>query len=427
MNCLSHTEQDTMKQSSTEKIRILVEKGVTISNPGSVDIGAEVDPGRISGNGVILYPGCRIYGAATLILDGVHIGYEAPVTIENCYVGPQVSLKGGFFSGAVFLEGASCGSGAHVRSGTIFEEQARCAHTVGLKQTILFPYVTLGSLINFCDILMSGGTSAKNHGEVGSSYIHFNFTPNQDKATASLLGDVPRGVMLDRNPIFLGGQGGLVGPCILEFGTTVSAGSICRKDEKKQGRLIIEGAASSGRVPFSPGIYRGIKRIVYNNINYIGNLLALRQWYLHTRSLFISKRYPEELARGLTDTLEANINERVKQFESFCLKMPVSIEMLAANSESSSPGRSVFQQKELFHQCAEVKTCLQRSWEFTGNADNRDRFLEVVQTQIQSSENSYLDVIKELGENSRQAGTDWLQSIVDHVTEAVFNNIPLLK
>ncbi|MCP3951671.1 MAG: hypothetical protein GY697_05550, partial [Desulfobacterales bacterium] len=147
-----------MAQSNTEKVRALLKKGVTISNPESVCIGSEVDLDRITGEDVVLYPGCRIYGEDTLILAGARIGYEAPATIDNCYVGPRVSLNGGFFTGAVFLEGAGCGSGAHVRAGTIFEEQARCAHTVGLKQTILFPFVTLGSLINFCDIFMSGGT-----------------------------------------------------------------------------------------------------------------------------------------------------------------------------------------------------------------------------------------------------------------------------
>ena len=109
------------------------------------------------------------------------------------------------------------GSGAHVRTGTLLEEQAGAAHTVGFKQTIFLPFVTAGSLINFCDCLMAGGTSRKNHSEIGSSYIHFNFTPRQDKATASLIGDVPRGVMLDQAPIFLGGQGGLVGPVLLDF------------------------------------------------------------------------------------------------------------------------------------------------------------------------------------------------------------------
>ena len=128
-----------------------------------------------------------------------------------------------------------------VREGCILEEHASIAHTVGLKQTILFPFVTLGSLINFCDCLMAGGTGPKDHSEVGSSYIHFNFTPNQDKATPSLIGDVPRGVMLNQRPIFLGGQGGMVGPLRLNYGITVAAGTILRKDELRPDRLIIGG------------------------------------------------------------------------------------------------------------------------------------------------------------------------------------------
>lgn len=54
---------------------------------------------------------------------------------------------------------------------------------------------------------MAGGTSRKDHSEVGSSYIHFNFTPDGDKTTPSLIGDVPRGEMLNQTPIFLGRQG----------------------------------------------------------------------------------------------------------------------------------------------------------------------------------------------------------------------------
>ena len=164
--------------SSDSKFNILRNKGVTIPVPESVHIDDEVDSDRISGQGVEIYPGCRIYGKKTLISDDVKLGYEGPVTVDNCQLGPGVQLKGGFFKSSVFLENSSAGSGAHVREGTIFEEQASIAHTVGLKQTILFPFVTLGSLINFCDCLMTGGTSRKDHSEVGSSYIHFNFTPN---------------------------------------------------------------------------------------------------------------------------------------------------------------------------------------------------------------------------------------------------------
>ena len=156
-------------------------------------ISDEVDRKRIA-DGAVIHIGCKIFGKDTLICDNVELGLEAPVTLKNCFVGPNVKLKGGYFENAVFLEGAAAGSGAHVRGGTIFEEQASIAHTVGLKQTLLFPFVPLGSLINFCDCLMAGGTSRKNHSEVGSAYIHFNYTPNQDKATASLIARVKRTV-----------------------------------------------------------------------------------------------------------------------------------------------------------------------------------------------------------------------------------------
>ena len=415
-----------MAPSKNERVKALLEKGVRITNPGSIDIGVEVDLDRISGEDVTLYPGCRIYGADTLILAGARIGYEAPVTIDNSYVGPRVSLHGGFYSGAVFLEGAGCGSGAHIRSGTIFEEEARCAHTVGLKQTLLFPWVTLGSLINFCDILMSGGTSARDHSEVGSSYIHFNYTPNQDKATASLLGDVPRGVMLAQRPNFLGGQGGLVGPCNLAFGTTVSAGSICRKDEKKTGRLIIEGTARSGRVSFATGVYRGVKRIVDHNVAYIGNLVALRQWYRQVRSLFISDHFPAALAAGLGATLDAAIDERIEQFNRFCRKMPASIDLLTAGTASGTPDMQVRQQQELYDRRAEVAAALQDARAIDGDTGSRDRFLESIQSAIRTRGKNYLGVIKGLDEEQRKTGTQWLQSVVDRSGAAAWRHLPLL-
>jgi bifunctional UDP-N-acetylglucosamine pyrophosphorylase / glucosamine-1-phosphate N-acetyltransferase len=259
-----------------DNINKLIQQGVTIPNPRSVTIGDEVDLGRIAEDGVTLYPGTRIFGASSFVGQGAQIGAEGPATIENCYIGQDVSLKGGYFSGAVFLRKAVCGLGSHVRQGTILEEEASIAHMVGLKQTILFPFVTLGSLINFCDCLMTGGTSRKNHSEVGSSYIHFNFTPNQDKATPSLLGDVPRGVMLNQSPIFLGGQGGLVGPCRIAYGTVLAAGTICRNDQLVEDHLVFGEKAHSGKIPYITGVYHGLKRILTNNILYIANLYALK-------------------------------------------------------------------------------------------------------------------------------------------------------
>jgi hypothetical protein len=98
------------------------------------------------------------------------------------------------------------------------EEESSGAHCVGLKQTILFPALTLGASSNFCDCLMAGGTGRKDHSEVGSSYIHFNFTPDADKTTPSLMGMFPA-VMLRERPIFLGGRGGMVGPLGVGYGS----------------------------------------------------------------------------------------------------------------------------------------------------------------------------------------------------------------
>ncbi|MDI6797203.1 MAG: protein GlmU, partial [Desulfatibacillaceae bacterium] len=246
-----------MNLNSARKCEILIQQGVKILLPETVFIGPEVDTGRIAA-GATIHPGCRITGARTLIGEGAVIGALGPSTVCDCFVGPGVRLEGGSFEQAVFLEGSSIGPCAHIRAGTILEEYASAAHSVGLKQTILFPFVTLGSLVNFCDCLMAGGTGKKNHSEVGSSYIHFNFTPSQDKATPSLLGDVPKGVMLRQPPIFLGGQGGLVGPCCIAFGTVIAAGCVWRKDVETPGRLV---SAASGRgvdIPFKPGAYSNL-------------------------------------------------------------------------------------------------------------------------------------------------------------------------
>ena len=167
-------------------ITALIEKGVKIPNPSSVEISEEVNINLISSEDVTIHSGCKIFGKKTLIMPGVKLGSRSPVTIKNCQLGKNVELKGGYFEGSTFLDSANMGDGAEVREGCLLEEEANGAHTVGLKQTILFPFVTLGSIINFCDILMAGGTSRTNHSEVGSSYIHFNYTSNQDNQSDRL-------------------------------------------------------------------------------------------------------------------------------------------------------------------------------------------------------------------------------------------------
>ncbi len=398
-----------------------MEKGVEIPHPQSVFIDPGVNPDRIF-PGAVIGPGTRLSGVDTAVGPGAVIGEETPATVENCWVGPQVRLGGGYFHEAVFLKGSRMGSGAHVRSGTILEENASGAHCVGLKQTVLFPFVTLGSLINFCDILMAGGTGRENHSEVGSAYIHFNFTPNQDKATASLLGDVAHGVLLDRPPIFLGGQGGLVGPCTLAFGTTIAAGTVWRKDEARSGRLLAGGGPRNGSVPFEPGIYRSVKRIVANNIAYIGNLIALGRWYRHVRSRFVGPDLPPWLHAGLLIALDRLVAERVKRLTAFCEKMPVSADRYRQSSGEGASAALLAQKAALFAQRETMARWITEIAEAVGNApENVVRAMDAARDRAGGE---YLSAIGSLEEPSRREIRDWLQGVVDQTRDRIRSLVP---
>lgn len=368
-----------------------------------VHIGADVVPDRISPDAVI-HPGSRIAGAETSIAAGCVLGAEAPVVLENCRLGRNVELKGGYYSGAVFFEGANMGSGAHVRAGTILEEEANGAHTVGLKQTIFLPYVTAGSLINFCDVLMAGGTSRKDHSEVGSSYIHFNFTPHQDKATASLVGDVPNGVFLDQKPIFLGGQGGLVGPARIAYGSVVAAGGVCRRDILEENQLHIPATPEAGTRPYETGVYRRADRLIKNNLAYIGNILALREWYRHVRPLFVRDTFDQAVLDGGLKNLDLVLKERIKRLGDVAGKFEASYQRLEANGGRPE---EIETQKRFNAEWASIKGRID-SIEPVGLGKLVDRI---------RVEGSYIETIQSINPQLKEEGRGILQAIVDGVTK----------
>ena len=391
-----------MDHDGSAKVRELLARGVRIPSPLTVHVGDEVDVARISADGVTIHPGCRIRGAGTVISAGVTLGAEGPVTLEDCRLGPRVQLKGGFFSRAVFLEGANMGLGAHVREGTLLEEEANGAHTVGLKQTILFPFVTLGSLINFCDCLMAGGTSRKDHSEVGSSYIHFNFTPDGTKATASLFGDVPRGVMLNQRPIFLGGQGGAVGPLTTGFGAVVGAGSILRDDVADDTFVLTPPAHGVSR-PVTPHARRKLRRVVERNVDYLANLVALHAWYTHVRAPFFAAQELGDLVfEGALAVLASARRERAARLTA-----------LVATVTPDDDAR-----RELRERIGEVIAVLDEPSVPDGAA-----FLEA----LGSPTAGYVATIQQLPPDVAQAGVAWLQQIVDELRSRVAALVPSLS
>jgi len=409
-------------------LKTLLKKGVAMPDPSQVFIGDDVDADRVSGKGTVIHPGCRISGKKTLILDGAEIGREGPVTVEDCLIGQKVELKGGFFRKSVFLRGSNVASGAHVREACLLEEEAGCAHSVGLKHTILFPFVTLGSLINFCDCLMAGGTSRKDHSEVGSSYIHFNYTPYQDKATASLIGDVPRGVMLDQPPIFLGGQGGLVGPAVIGYGTVIAAGVIQRDSIQEGGRLVTGTQEPSARKPqFMPGLMQELRVKVRNNLEYLANLIALKAWYAHARNLFSGSHPLEaELLGGAAMNLELAIDERISRLEGLVEKIPLSLNLHRNVVRTKFPSPAIMQQEELLGNWSYISEVLAACRSYAGSDRERESFLVSLQKEAQEK-SGYIEAMKGLAASIKGNGTVWLNGIVQTVMNRSLEKTPLFQ
>ncbi len=402
-----------LKLRAEQKIKALIAKGVSIPNPLSLDIGDEVSIDSISGNGVVLYPGTRLYGARTVISSGVVLGREGTVTVDNCQIGPQVELKGGSFSKAVFLEKSNMGPGAQVREACILEEQAGGAHCVGLKQTILFPFVTLGSLINFCDCFMAGGTSRRDHSEVGSSYIHFNFTPDGNKTTPSLIGDVPRGVLLDQKAIFLGGQGGMVGPLQIGYGNIIAAGSILRKDILVENKLVVSSSPSAGVLDYSHHAAGGVSRIIGHNFTFLANLCALVEWYRHVRKMFFEQQeFGRLMYEGVLEKLLLAKQERIKR--------------LQALVEEIEPGRHPACSCETGERSScELHTAVKHACNFFLQpcADSeldglRQKFCAAFE-QHADTEGDYISTVQALPDDARLFARAWLSALVDaHVRRA---------
>jgi len=397
-----------LKPLNDHKISGLILKGVDIPNPLTVDIGEEVLLENISGSGVKIFPGCRIYGRSTVIAEGARIGAEGPVTVDNCQIGPRVELKGGYFKGSVFLEKSNMALGAHVREGCILEEEANGAHCVGLKQTILFPFVTLGSLINFCDCLMAGGTSRKDHSEVGSSYIHFNYTPDGDKTTPSLIGDVPRGVMLNQRPIFLGGQGGMVGPLRLGYGNVVAAGTVLRQDIVEDGKIISSTGGRSFVSDHKPHSYPQLARILKNNLIYLANLTALESWYRHVRRPFFSTmEFGDLIYQGALDKITLARKERTSRLITLTQKVSRAHERCSCGTR---PERQACELHDHIHGVCEL---FDEGVLDSAEVELREHFLGAFEKHRGQGDGDYIEHIKALPAAVSQDGVKWLQQIVD--------------
>jgi UDP-N-acetylglucosamine/UDP-N-acetylgalactosamine diphosphorylase len=389
------------------QVAALLARGVRCPAPETLHVAPEVEPARLAA-GVTIHPGCRLTGAALAAGPECVLGEEGPVALRDCQLGRGVRLRGGSFDRATILDEADIGPCAHVRFGTLLEEGVSAGHAVGLKQTVLLPRVVLGSLINFCDCLMAGGCRGA-HSEVGSSYVHFNFTPHQEKATPSLLGDVPAGVLLEQPPIFLGGQGGLVGPCRIAYGTVLAAGQVWRRDVEAPGRLLLH--AAPGAVidqPYDPRVMGGVERRTANNLVYLGNLLALDAWWRHARRPFAVEPWQQHLHAGALARLDEMFAERLRRLDDFAAKVAVSAGL--------APAAQAERQQAFAAAWPGARAALAARIAGRAGAMPPDEARDVLARA--GGRDGYLAWVASLDAASRRTLTAWLQGIVDQAAAA---------
>ena len=318
--CRRRTSEADMGQILEEMLDTLAAQGVTILDRRQTYLDEAVVVSRIC-RGAVLYPGTRLVGARTFVGPGARIGTEGSAVLENTVIGENAEVASGYLSDSVMLRNARVGANAHLRGGSLLEEEASTAHAVGLKHTVLMSFVTMGSLINFCDALIAGGTSRRDHTEVGSGFIHFNFTPrgrSGDKATPSLVGDVVHGVFLRQPRIFLGGLSGMIGPQKVGFGSFTVAGQVIRR-EVPPDRIVADVPRAVDKEFHT--LNEMPDRALRLNLEYIGQLTALQAWYRDVRLARIPSHAEYEHLRIVTsaacDLLSVSINERVQRLRQF--------------------------------------------------------------------------------------------------------------
>ena len=180
------------------------------------------------------------------------------------------------------------------------------------------------------------------------------------------------------------------------------------------------GAGKGGNVAFTPGKFRSDKRIVVNNIIYIANLIALKQWYEQVRTLFISNRFPRALLEALQEKVDMAIGERISRLEAVCLKKP------ADGQEGQSAQIIKADVWSFDERWPELKEIFKVQPADAAGASLRDQFLESVCQGISTFGQDYIRVIQGLDPADSAMGTRWLQGIVDNILSGSKKIIPSL-
>ncbi len=413
-------------------IEQLQQRGVIISDPNQIKIGPEVKIENIESE-VVLQPGCIIQGEKTMLGRGTILG---PMGVfNNVRCGRKVKLGQGYYENCVFLDGAETRFGSEMRGGTLFMEEAQAAHTVGCKMTILGIRVVLGSLINFCDVLVTGGTEESfGFTEIGSGTIHYNFTPNGLKF-GSLIGPGVYGEMYGLFPkTFVGGQTQIISPTTIGYQSLIPAGTAVRQIVP-DGVMSIEKPLSAGQKNYQPHLLTSVKEKFRITSLLISHYYSLYYYFLHIRKFFAKLQndiFSQQLFHEAAEIIQLNIQERLRwlfsqternQIANFFGKLPQSLEIYQSELQQSSYTKIKFylqQIKEHQTLLQQKDSLYQKLTDLCPELPEQEEFLNLCQKVWQEKNpKNYLEALICLPIEVKKVGQFWLQKLVHIRMESI--------
>jgi len=413
-------------------IQKFIEKGVVIPQIHQIFISSDVSVDQIE-SGVVLLPGTFLEGQIQLG-SGTIIGPNAK--LKNVYCGRNVQLQSGCYENCVFLDNAKTRSNAEIRGGSLLMDQSETSHTVGCKMTILGMKVVVGSVVNYCDVFVSGGTEdAFSFTEIGSGAIHYNFTPSGLKFS-SLIGPGAVGEFFGLFPqTFIGGQTKIIAPVSIGSQVLIPAGLSVRQSVPS-GKLYVESPLHSVQKNFSLHMLTSTIEKVQTTAQCILHYKALSLFFQKVRLLFAQIQkdaFLESLLQQAIETVQANINERM-----YWLFSDIGLFSKLANSEKihvQQLEQTTVEKKVTFHlqEIAEHQALQNIQQELQQILIEKfptipleNEFIEIWKQHVQSQTwQDYFSCMIALSKENKKLGSTWLQSLIQTQYKKIQNKIEI--
>jgi UDP-N-acetylglucosamine/UDP-N-acetylgalactosamine diphosphorylase len=192
--------------------------------------------------------------------------------------------------------------------------------------------------------------------------------------------------------------------------------------------MLLKGSALLSERPLHAGLYREVRRKVCNNLLYIGNLAALRQWYVHVRKPFLkTQEGGGALCEGALEVLDAALEERISRLRALAAKMEESIAMAEKVLQDRTKEMHLKHKRELLENWSEAEKRLSGLADDSIGADGRGRFINRIDERLSKGAGDYIDFIRALDRESAEAGSAWLQSVVDAVVSRALDALPSFR